>query len=134
MTLFEPEPSRGGGEPEPVQRVRLLVAYDGTDFHGFAPQNGQRTVAGVLREALQKVLRHDVELVCAGRTDRGVHAWGQVVSFDAPPAADLSRVRRSLNTMLGPEVVVRDIAPAPDDFSARFDARVAHVSLHDRQP
>ena len=62
----------------------MLVAYDGTGFHGFAVQPGQRTVAGVLTDAIAKVVRQPVELTCAGRTDRGVHAWGQVVSLDLP--------------------------------------------------
>ena len=57
--------------PGPLVRVRLLVAYDGSGFHGFAAQPGQRTVAGVLGEAIEKVVRHRVELTCAGRTDAG---------------------------------------------------------------
>jgi tRNA pseudouridine38-40 synthase len=129
VTLFDPEANDrpSGREAQAsgagVQRVRLTVAYDGTDFHGFAAQERQRTVAGVLGEALQVALRHEVDLTCAGRTDRGVHAWGQVVSFDAPHDADLCRLRRSVNSMLGPEVVVRDAAMAEAGFSARFDAR-----------
>ena len=129
MTLFEP--ASGGGN---TQRLRLTVAYDGTDFHGFAAQERQRTVAGVLTDSLSTVLRGDVELVCAGRTDRGVHAWGQVVSFDAPEGADLCRLRRSVNSMVGPEIVVRDAVVAPDGFSARFDAkaRTYHYTIVNR--
>jgi len=104
-------------------RVRLLVAYDGTDFHGFAEQPGHRTVAGVLREAIEKVVRQPVELTCAGRTDRGVHAWGQVVSLDVPAGADLEGLHRSLLKLCGPAVVVRDVAEAAPDFDARFSAR-----------
>ena len=90
-------------------RVRLVIAYDGTDFRGFAAQGDDvRTVAGDLGAALGKVLRGPVELSCAGRTDAGVHAWHQVVSFDADADVDLARVRQSLNGMLGPEIVVRD--------------------------
>ena len=69
-----------------VVRVRMTVAYDGTDFHGFAANQGVATVGGTLTEALERVLGRPVELACAGRTDAGVHAWGQVVSFDAPAA------------------------------------------------
>lgn len=101
----------------------MTVAYDGTDFRGFAPQDGQRTVTSELSGALATVLRHDIDLVCAGRTDRGVHAWGQVVSFDAPDGVDLDRLRTSVSSMLGPEVVVREAAFAAPEFSARFDAR-----------
>lgn len=100
----------------------MVVAYDGSGFHGFAPQPGQRTVAGVLTEAIERVVRHPVELTCAGRTDRGVHAWGQVISFDVGDAADLSALHRSLLKLCGPEVVVRELAPAPPGFDARFDA------------
>ena len=91
-------------------KVKLVVAYDGTDFSGFAVQRGQpaiRTVGGVLGEAIEKVLRHEVELACAGRTDAGVHAWGQVVSFPPSPGSTRGRLQSAVNSMLGPEVVVR---------------------------
>jgi len=102
--------------------VKLVVAYDGTDFRGFAAQPGQRTVAGDLCAALEQILRQPVELTCAGRTDAGVHAWGQVVSFDAPDGSDPGRMQDSLNAMLGPEIVVRTADWAPGDFDARFSA------------
>ena len=90
--------------------LKLTVAYDGTDFHGFAAQHDQRTVEGVLSDALARVLRGPVELSCAGRTDAGVHAWGQVVSAPIALDADLDPavVARSVSSQLGPEVVVRD--------------------------
>lgn len=101
----------------------MLVAYDGTDFHGFAAQPGQRTVAGVLATAIEKVARAPVELTCAGRTDSGVHAWGQVVSVDLPAATDLEQLSRSLNKLCAPDIVVREVAHAAPDFDARFSAR-----------
>lgn len=104
-------------------RVRLLVAYDGAGFHGFAAQPGQRTVAGVLAAAIEKVVRHPVDLVCAGRTDRGVHAWGQVVSADIDEHVDLGLLHRALLKLCGPELVVREVAIAAPDFHARFSAR-----------
>ena len=103
-------------------RVRATVAYDGGLFHGFAINEGVRTVGGDLTEALTKSLRQPVDLTCAGRTDTGVHAWGQVVSFDAPDDADLLRVRTAVNRMLAPAIVVRALEAAPDGFDARFDA------------
>ena len=70
--------------------LKLTVAYDGTDFHGFAAQPDTRTVEGVLRDALGRVLRvDDLSLSCAGRTDAGVHAWGQVVSVPVDGDADI---------------------------------------------
>lgn len=109
---------------EPGGRVcRLVVAYDGSGFHGFAAQVDQRTVAGELHRCLAKVLRTEVDLACAGRTDAGVHAWGQVVSFTAPADIDLARVQASVNGMLGPEVVIRSAALTDPGFDARHSAR-----------
>lgn len=80
-------------------------------------------MGGALIEALERVLREPVVLSMGGRTDTGVHAWGQVVSFDVTAAdVDLDRVRRSVNSQLGPRVVVRDVAAAADEFSARYSA------------
>ncbi len=101
----------------------MTVAYDGSGFHGFAPNPGVRTVGGTLREAIEKVTRSPAELTCAGRTDTGVHAWGQVVSFDLPvDRFDAAALARSLNRLCGPAIVVRDLAEAPDDFDARRSA------------
>ena len=106
----------------------MLVAYDGSDFHGFALNEGVATVAGVLSEAIGTVLGSPVTLTAAGRTDTGVHAWGQVVSFDVPvdePDAplDLDALQRSVNALCGPAVAVRSAERAAPDFDARFSAR-----------
>jgi tRNA pseudouridine38-40 synthase len=122
VTLFDP-PEGVAAPSGPLARVRLLVAYDGSGFHGFAEQRGVRTVGGVLREAIERVTRHRVELTCAGRTDAGVHAWGQVVSCDLPADTDLGRLQRSLVKLCGPQLVVREAARAEADFDARFSAR-----------
>ena len=103
-------------------RVRATVAYDGGPYHGFAVNEGVRTVGGDLTDALSRCLRKPVELTCAGRTDAGVHAWGQVVSFEAPDDADLLSIRTAVNRMLAPAIAVRAVQPAPDSFDARFDA------------
>ncbi|MEE2631604.1 MAG: tRNA pseudouridine(38-40) synthase TruA [Actinomycetota bacterium] len=103
-------------------RVRGIVAYDGAPFHGFAANLGVPTVAASLDAALSRALRVPVSVTCAGRTDRGVHAVGQVISFDAPDEADLARVRRSVNRQCRPSVVVTTLDRAPDDFDARFSA------------
>jgi tRNA pseudouridine38-40 synthase len=105
-------------------RIRLDVAYDGTDFHGWAAQPGLRTVEGELAAALATVLRLPaVALTCAGRTDAGVHARGQVVHADVdalPEGAD--RLARRLNGILGSDVRVHRAVEAPDGFDARFSA------------
>lgn len=103
-------------------RLRIDLAYDGTDFHGWAAQPGLRTVQGELSSALATVLRTpSVEVVCAGRTDAGVHARGQVAHVDLDAAAPES-LRRRLNGVLAPDVRVRRVAEAAAGFDARFGA------------
>lgn len=102
---------------------RLDLAYDGSGFRGYAANAGVRTVQGVLEDALSIVLRHPVETVVAGRTDAGVHARGQVVSFVLPEEIEPARLQRSLNRLLAPEVVARALAEAPPGFDARRWAR-----------
>jgi tRNA pseudouridine38-40 synthase len=79
-------------------------------------------VGGVLVTALERHLRHTVEITCAGRTDAGVHAWGQVVTFDARAGVDLATLQRALNKTLRPAVVIRAATVAPDGFDARRSA------------
>jgi len=104
-----------------VTTYRIDLAYDGTGFHGYAGQPQVRTVQGELEEALFR-LTGRVDTTVAGRTDKGVHASGQVVSFEHDKDLDCDRVRRSLNRQLGPEIAVLAVSRAPDGFSARFSA------------
>jgi tRNA pseudouridine38-40 synthase len=106
-----------------VARVKLVVAYDGSGFHGFWPNEGVETIGGALAGAIGKVLGQPVEMTCAGRTDTGVHAWGQVVSFDAEGQPDVERLQHGVNGLLGPRIVVREAAVVGDDFDARHSAR-----------
>jgi tRNA pseudouridine38-40 synthase len=107
-----------------MRTIRLLVAYDGTAFHGWARQRDPsvRTIEGTLRAELSRVLREEVRLSVAGRTDAGVHARGQVVSFGTASSLAPERLQAAVNGRLAPEVVVRDAADAPDGFDARFSA------------
>jgi tRNA pseudouridine38-40 synthase len=121
--------------PGPLRRVGLGVAYDGGDFHGFADQPGQRTVAGALAEALTPFRPAD-RLVCAGRTDAGVHATAQVVHVDLDAdalgridpestrgdAVALPGLMRALNGRLGAECAVFRARTMPEDFDARRSA------------
>lgn len=103
-------------------RLRLHLAYDGTDFSGWARQPGRRTVQGVLEETLHTITRAPVDVRVAGRTDAGVHASGQVAHVDVPAARQHLVVPRRLNGLLPADVRVRASAPAPDGFDARFSA------------
>lgn len=106
-----------------VPSVALTVSYDGSGFAGFARQPRLRTVQGAIEEALSIALRRTVEVVGAGRTDAGVHALGQVVSFaGAPSDPDLRALLRSVNALAGDGVAVTGARLANPGFSARFDA------------
>ena len=106
-----------------TRRLRLVLAYDGRPFSGFARQRDRRTVQDELEAALARLAGAPVTVVCAGRTDAGVHARGQVVHTDLPARLEPERVRRVLNAALGPVIVVREAAWAPAEFDARFSAR-----------
>jgi tRNA pseudouridine38-40 synthase len=101
----------------------LTVAYDGAPFAGFARQPAHSTVQGRLEDALRVALRREVTTVGAGRTDAGVHARGQVVSFESASGDEApDSLRRSLNALVGPGIAVRDVFRAAPGFSARYDA------------
>jgi tRNA pseudouridine38-40 synthase len=121
-------------------RLRLDIAYDGTGFAGWATQAGQRTVAGVIGDALTTVFRTPVRLWAAGRTDTGVHATGQVAHVDVPAAAlpnvyprsssagdpEFLPLLRRLSRFLPADVRVLEISRAPSGFDARFSALRRH--------
>jgi tRNA pseudouridine38-40 synthase len=116
-----------GKQPAGVElhRWRLLVAYDGAPFHGFAVQSEVPTVAGALRRALERTarLREPPFVTCAGRTDAGVHARGQVAHVDLPPMAfDGPGLARAINRQLAPSVVVLHAEAVGWDFDARRSA------------
>jgi len=120
-------------QDDPV-RLRLDLAYDGTDFHGWAAQPGLRTVQGSVQDALARVLRLDsVQVTCAGRTDTGVHARGQVLHVDVDEegfrastgrtaARPTEALLRRLNGVLPPDVRVRRVTETVEEFDARFSA------------
>ena len=113
------------------RRFRMTVAYDGTDFHGFAEAEAVPTVMGTLRGAVETIVRAPVDLVGAGRTDAGVHGWGQVVSGDLPEGTDLAGMQRRINKLCGPTIAVRDATWVDDpEFSARFSASWRHYRYH----
>ncbi|MFT4218152.1 MAG: tRNA pseudouridine(38-40) synthase TruA [Micropruina sp.] len=109
-------------------RLRLDIAYDGTEFHGWAAQRGLRTVQEELEAWIPRVLRlsEPVSLTCAGRTDAGVHARGQVAHVDLPDVSDVPRTIAELSyrlrNVLPSDLVVRRVSLAPPGFDARFSA------------
>jgi tRNA pseudouridine38-40 synthase len=105
-----------------MSALRLTLAYDGRDFSGWSAQPGRRTVEGELGGALEAIAGEGVELTVAGRTDAGVHAWGQVASLEWPGEAPVSLVARA-NATTGDDLAVLSAEPAPAGFDARRDAR-----------
>tara|TARA_B100000902_G_scaffold368635_1_gene392136 strand:- start:697 stop:1476 length:780 start_codon:yes stop_codon:yes gene_type:complete len=115
-----------------AQTVRIDLAYKGTDFRGFAENPGVRTVGGELRSALEQILGETIELTVAGRTDAGVHATGQVVSFRTGSSRlDCERLVVALNRMCSPDMRVHAVTAVNDDFNARFSAseRMYHYTV-----
>lgn len=102
--------------------VRLTLEYDGTGFSGWAAQPGLRTVEGEVRDALDRVYPRWDGLAVAGRTDAGVHALGQVASFEAESGPPPERAALALNGILADDVAVVASEAAPQGFSARFSA------------
>lgn len=118
----------------PERTLSLTVSYNGAPFSGFARQPGQLTVQGELEQALSLVFRRPMEVVCSGRTDAGVHALGQVVSFevtnDELEGRNLYSLRRSLNALTHEDITVREVEERQPGFSARFDAQWREYHYH----
>jgi tRNA pseudouridine38-40 synthase len=106
-----------------VKKYAGLVEYDGADFAGWAVQPGRRTVEGLLSEALETVLRQPVKMSVAGRTDAGVHASGQVVSFEAETNLRPSLISYKTTAVLPKDLALRRCVAVRGEFDARRDAR-----------
>jgi tRNA pseudouridine38-40 synthase len=119
--------------PPPVGyiRVRMRVAYDGGGFSGFAKNPEAPTIEQALETALSESLRHPVKLSCAGRTDKGVHARGQVIALDVDrDHFDAHALSRALNRKLGPEIAVDRIEEVPPTFDARLSCTGRSYRYH----
>ncbi len=106
-----------------MRNIKLVLEYDGTRFLGFQKQKRGRTVQREIERVLFKILRERVHVIPASRTDSGVHARGQVVSFRTCKTIPLHNLQRALNTYFPEDLAVREIKEANPDFHARFHAR-----------
>lgn len=106
--------------------IKLVVSYNGAAFNGWQKQPDVRTVEGELEKAINKVLNKDVKLYGAGRTDRGVHAFGQCVNFYADTTIDIGNLPRVINYYLPSDVSVVNSSYVDEDFHARFSAKAKH--------
>src|SRR5918998_339150 len=106
-----------------MPHFRLTLAYDGTDFAGSQIQPNQRTVQGVLEDALGEIAASPIRALFAGRTDRGVHALGQVAAVGLPAwSATALDLLRALNTRLPGDLCATEAVPCGESFNPRFDA------------
>ena len=107
-----------------MKNILIKINYDGTNFHGFQLQPDERTVEGELNLGIEKTVKHPVKIFYAGRTDRGVHAEGQYANFYSNTTIDIGNLPKVLNFNLPEDVSVVDAKYVPDDFHARFDAKL----------
>lgn len=107
-------------------RVRMIVAYDGTDYSGFQRQADVPTIQEELETALAQLTQESITVLMAGRTDAGVHALGQVVAFDTAWRHGIDDLHRAMNAVLPADIAVRKLSEATPDFHPRYDARRRH--------
>lgn len=105
-----------------MNNYKLIIQYDGSNFNGWQIQARGKTVQGEIKRALETLVKHEVVLTGAGRTDTGVHALGQVANFKSEQDIDFYRFKHSLNSMLPFSIRIRKMELVPEDFNSRFDA------------
>jgi len=103
-------------------RLRLDLAYDGTNFHGWGKQPDRRSVQEEVEKAIGTITQTKIDSIVAGRTDAGVHATGQVMHVDVPDSINLDEIAYKLNRILDEDIRIMDVSIAPEAFHARFSA------------
>lgn len=105
------------------KNIKLKIMYDGTDFHGWQRQTTKRSVQGEIERVLTKIAQVPVTIDGAGRTDAGVHAIGQVATFQAELPMCIENLKKVMNSYLGFDVMITDLNYEPEDFHARYSAK-----------
>src|SRR3970040_703454 len=105
-----------------MHNIKLTVAYDGTEFHGWQSQPGQATIQGALTDVLRKITQENIQIHAAGRTDAGVHALGQVAHFKTRSELTAEEFQRAFNALLPPAIRVAAAEEVGPDFHARWNA------------
>jgi tRNA pseudouridine38-40 synthase len=113
-----------------MRNLKLTLAYDGTEFHGWQVQPNLSTVQGTLQEALQKLFNHEVKVTGSGRTDAGVHAHGQVANVQTLRAMDTDAVLRGVNAMLPAQIRVWQVEEVAPEFHSRRSAKSKTYEYH----
>jgi tRNA pseudouridine38-40 synthase len=105
-----------------MRNIKLTIAYDGTRYHGFQRQNNAIGIQQILEENLSKISGHEVKITGAGRTDAGVHAYGQVINFFTSSQIPVVRIPQAMQGLLPNDIVVLDAEEVPQDFHACYSA------------
>ena len=106
-----------------MRTVKLIIAYDGTDYKGWQIQNNDPTIQGEIEEKLGIILNQPTRITGSGRTDAGVHALNQVAHFRTGSRLDLRSLHKGLNSPLPSAIVVKEVTKSAADFHARFNAK-----------
>ena len=106
-----------------MKRFKMIVAYDGTNYNGFARQPNGITIQETLEEAICKIVQHEVKTLGAGRTDQGVHAKGQCVTFDSQTKIPVEKLAKAINSQLPVDISVKSVEEVSMDFQPRFGAK-----------
>ena len=106
-----------------MARYKAEVAYDGSKFHGFQIQKDLRTVQSVIENGLEKMNKSHITIQGSGRTDAGVHAYGQVIHFDYENEIPAENMLRGLNSLMPLDVLIKDVEIVDEDFHARFNTK-----------
>jgi tRNA pseudouridine38-40 synthase len=106
-----------------MRNIRLLIEYDGTDYQGWQVQPKGPTVQGMIEEKLTLITGEAIHLIGSGRTDSGVHAFGQVANFKTKSQLDVHSIQRALNSLLPPDIVIQKAEEVEEDFHARRQSK-----------
>ncbi len=106
-----------------MRNIALLIEYDGTNYYGWQKQPGYKTIQGILERTIEKIVQEKISLIASGRTDRGVHARGQVANFKINKEIKLESLKKGLNALLPYDIRIKKIYEVPLSFHARFSAK-----------
>lgn len=105
-----------------MRNIKLVIQYDGTDYHGWQIQNGEKTIQGILEENLSKITGKKISLISASRTDAGVHALAQIASFLTDSSLEILKFQKALNSLLPEDIRIIEAKETSADFHPRYDS------------
>ncbi|MCK9275788.1 MAG: tRNA pseudouridine(38-40) synthase TruA [Syntrophales bacterium] len=106
-----------------MRNIRITIEYDGTRYNGWQRQPNGTTIQELLETAVEKIVNHKIKIIGSGRTDAGVHAINQIANFRTGSAIPEYNLVRAINSMLPPDIAVKDLVEAEESFHARYDAK-----------